>query len=160
MCDLLPTLRRPHLMVRRTSLVHPPTPYHSHWPVTSQTCPGKRNHKLELESQARVTNLVTFSVNLKAIKRLVQESALKMEIIPNPKEVDGVKVLQLETATGATIRVRSKIIYFQPPPPISSLIMLLNSVGNFLSRIKSIPSIVELDSLKMSGDGGLDLVSP
>ncbi|KAI3445268.1 hypothetical protein Pfo_001933 [Paulownia fortunei] len=52
-----------------------------------------------------------------------------MEIIPNPKEVDGVKVLQLETAAGAAIRV-----------------------ANFLSRFKSIPSIVDLDSLKVSGD--------
>ncbi|PWA57909.1 Armadillo-like helical [Artemisia annua] len=39
-------------------------------------------------------------VNLNAIKRLVQADALKMEIIPNPKEVNGVKVLQLETAAG------------------------------------------------------------
>ncbi|MBA0610143.1 hypothetical protein Godav_011027 [Gossypium davidsonii] len=28
-----------------------------------------------------------------------------MEIIPNPKEVEGTKVLQLETAAGAAIRV-------------------------------------------------------
>ncbi|MCD7454456.1 UTP-glucose-1-phosphate uridylyltransferase [Datura stramonium] len=33
-------------------------------------------------------------VNLKAIKRLPEADALKMEIIPNPKEVDGIKVLQ------------------------------------------------------------------
>ena len=42
-------------------------------------------------------------MNLKAIKRLVEVDALKMEIIPN-QEVDGVKVLHLETAAGATIR--------------------------------------------------------
>lgn len=29
---------------------------------------------------------------------------------------------------------------------------LLQQVGNFLSRFKSIPSIIELDSLKVSGD--------
>nr|CAD1829285.1 unnamed protein product [Ananas comosus var. bracteatus] len=40
------------------------------------------------------------------LKRLVEADALKMEIIPNPKEVVGVKVLQLETAAGAAIRVR------------------------------------------------------
>lgn len=83
-----------------------------------------------------ISRLLTASgnrwVNLKAIKRLVEAEALKMEIIPNPKvchlwfcvylprsilsigiyqsswysqEVDGVKVLQLETAAGAAIRV-------------------------------------------------------
>ncbi|CDP04570.1 unnamed protein product [Coffea canephora] len=122
--------------------------------------PDEHVNEFKLIEKFKIFNPNNLWVNLKAIKRLVQKSALKMDIIPNPKEVDGVKVLQLETATGATIRVRSKIIYFQPPPPISSLIMLLNSVGNFFSRIKSIPSIVELNSLKMSGDGGLDLVSP
>ncbi|KAK3219856.1 hypothetical protein Dsin_013826 [Dipteronia sinensis] len=39
-----------------------------------------------------------------AIKRLVEADALKMEIIPNPKEVEGVKILQLETAAGGAIR--------------------------------------------------------
>nr|CAD1829415.1 unnamed protein product [Ananas comosus var. bracteatus] len=39
------------------------------------------------------------------LKRLVEADALKMEIIPNPKEVVGVKVLQLETAAGAAIRL-------------------------------------------------------
>ncbi|PPE01551.1 hypothetical protein GOBAR_DD01430 [Gossypium barbadense] len=44
-------------------------------------------------------------VNLNAIKRLVEADALKMEIIPNPKEVNGIKVLQLEIAAGSAIRV-------------------------------------------------------
>lgn len=47
-------------------------------------------------------------VNLKAMKRLVDEDALKMEIIPNPKAIKMGKVeqnvLQLETAIGASIR--------------------------------------------------------
>lgn len=47
-------------------------------------------------------------VNLKAVKRLVEEDALKMEIIPNPKVVKEGNVehnvLQLETAVGAAIR--------------------------------------------------------
>jgi len=42
-------------------------------------------------------------VNSKAIKRLVEADALKIEIIPNPKEIDKVKVLQLETNAGAAI---------------------------------------------------------
>ncbi|MBA0609194.1 hypothetical protein Godav_021298 [Gossypium davidsonii] len=35
----------------------------------------------------------------------MEADALKMEIIPNLKEVNGIKVLQLETAAGAAIRV-------------------------------------------------------
>jgi UDP-N-acetylglucosamine pyrophosphorylase len=52
-------------------------------------------------------------VNLKAIKTLLKGGKLKMEIIPNPKDVDGTQVLQLETAAGAAIRV-SPLIPFSP----------------------------------------------
>ncbi|PPD94550.1 hypothetical protein GOBAR_DD08419 [Gossypium barbadense] len=45
-------------------------------------------------------------VNVNAIKRLLEADALKMEIIPNPKVVNGIKVLQLETAVGAAIRLQ------------------------------------------------------
>ncbi|XP_073006737.1 UTP--glucose-1-phosphate uridylyltransferase-like isoform X2 [Typha latifolia] len=113
-----------------------------------------------------------------------------MEIIPNPKEVDGVKVLQLETAAGAAIRffehaiginvpqsrfllvkatsdlllvqsdlytlvdgfvIRSKA-RSNPSNPSIELGPEFKKVGNFLARFKSIPSIVELDRLKASGD--------
>jgi len=40
-------------------------------------------------------------LKLSAVKSLVESDALKLDIIPNPKEVDGVDVLQLETACGA-----------------------------------------------------------
>ncbi|KAJ6833431.1 putative protein IQ-DOMAIN 1 [Iris pallida] len=43
-----------------------------------------------------------------SVKRLVEADAVKMEIIPNPKEAEGVKVLQLETAAGAAICKREK----------------------------------------------------
>jgi UTP--glucose-1-phosphate uridylyltransferase len=52
----------------------------------------------------KIFNTNNMWVSLKAIKRLVEADALQMEIIPNPKEVDGVKILQLETAAGAAIR--------------------------------------------------------
>uniref|UniRef100_A0A0E0EUN9 UTP--glucose-1-phosphate uridylyltransferase n=1 Tax=Oryza meridionalis TaxID=40149 RepID=A0A0E0EUN9_9ORYZ len=125
-----------------------------------------------------------------AIKRLVEAEALKMEIIPNPKEVDGVKVLQLETAAGAAIRFFEKAIginvprsRFLPVKATSDLLLVqsdlytlvdgfvirnpartnptnpsielgpeFKKVANFLARFKSIPSIVELDTLKVSGD--------
>ncbi|RDY03274.1 UTP--glucose-1-phosphate uridylyltransferase, partial [Mucuna pruriens] len=138
----------------------------------------------------KIFNTNNLWVNLKAVKRLVEADALKMEIIPNPKEVDGVKVLQLETAAGAAIRFFDKAIginvprsRFLPVKATSDLLLVQSDlytlqdgfvirnqvrtnpenptielgpeykkVSNFLSRFKSIPSIVELDSLKVEGD--------
>ncbi|KAJ6935908.1 hypothetical protein NC652_010829 [Populus alba x Populus x berolinensis] len=138
----------------------------------------------------KIFNTNNLWVNLKAIKRLVEADALKMEIIPNPKEVDGVKVLQLETAAGAAIRFFDHAIGINVPRsrflPVkaSSDLLLVQSdlytvvdgfvirnparanpanpsielgpefkkVASFLSRFKSIPSIIELDSLKVAGD--------
>nr|QYS25837.1 UDP-glucose pyrophosphorylase [Anoectochilus roxburghii] len=138
----------------------------------------------------KIFNTNNLWVNLKAIKRLVEADALKMEIIPNPKEVDGIKVLQLETAAGAAIRFFDNAIgvnvprsRFLPVKATSDLLLVqsdlytlvdgfvvrnkaranpanpsielgpeFKKVGNFLDRFTSIPSIVELDSLKVSGD--------
>ncbi|KAK1370772.1 UTP--glucose-1-phosphate uridylyltransferase [Heracleum sosnowskyi] len=138
----------------------------------------------------KIFNTNNLWVNLNAIKRLVQENALKMEIIPNPKEVDGVKVLQLETAAGAAIKFFNQAIgsnvprsRFLPVKASSDLLLVqsdlytladglvtrnsartnpenpaielgpeFKKVADFLKRFKSIPSIVELDSLKVSGD--------
>ncbi|RLN06918.1 hypothetical protein C2845_PM11G12510 [Panicum miliaceum] len=138
----------------------------------------------------KIFNTNNLWVNLKAIKRLVEADALKMEIIPNPKEVDGVKVLQLETAAGAAIRFfdhaigmnvpRSRFLPVKatsdlqlvqsdlytlvdgfvtrnsartnPSNPSIELGPEFKKVGCFLGRFKSIPSIVELESLKVSGD--------
>ncbi|KAH9738589.1 UTP--glucose-1-phosphate uridylyltransferase 1 [Citrus sinensis] len=138
----------------------------------------------------KIFNTNNLWVNLKAIKRLVEADALKMEIIPNPKEVDGIKVLQLETAAGAAIRFFDHAIgcnvhrsRFLPVKATSDLLLVqsdlytladgfvtrnearknpanptielgpeFKKVGNFLSRFKSIPSIIELDSLKVTGD--------
>ncbi|XP_039031061.1 UTP--glucose-1-phosphate uridylyltransferase-like [Hibiscus syriacus] len=138
----------------------------------------------------KIFNTNNLWVNLKAIKRLVEADALEMEIIPNPKEVDGVKVLQLETAAGAAIRFFEHAIGINVPRsrflPVkaSSDLFLVQSdlytladglvsrnsaranpenpsielgpefkkVSNFLSRFKSIPSIIDLDNLSVSGD--------
>lgn len=138
----------------------------------------------------KIFNTNNLWVNVKAIKRLVEADALKMEIIPNPKEVDGVKVLQLETAAGAAIRFFDRAIgvnvprsRFLPVKATSDLLLVqsdlytleggfvirnparvnptnpsidlgpeFKKVGNFLKRFKSIPSIIGLDSLKVSGD--------
>ncbi|WVY89950.1 hypothetical protein V8G54_035464 [Vigna mungo] len=138
----------------------------------------------------KIFNTNNLWVNLNAVKRLVEADALKMEIIPNPKEVDGIKVLQLETAAGAAIRFFDKAIginvprsRFLPVKATSDLLLVqsdlytlesgfvirnkartnpenpsielgpeFKKVSNFLGRFKSIPSIVELDSLKVAGD--------
>ncbi|KAG2391370.1 UTP--glucose-1-phosphate uridylyltransferase [Vigna angularis] len=138
----------------------------------------------------KIFNTNNLWVNLNAVKRLVESDALKMEIIPNPKEVDGIKVLQLETAAGAAIRFFDKAIginvprsRFLPVKATSDLLLVqsdlytlesgfvirnkaranpenpsielgpeFKKVSNFLGRFKSIPSIVELDSLKVAGD--------
>ncbi|XP_075481855.1 UTP--glucose-1-phosphate uridylyltransferase-like [Primulina tabacum] len=138
----------------------------------------------------KIFNTNNLWVNLHAIKRLVEGEALKMEIIPNPKEVDGVKVLQLETAAGAAIRFFDHAIganvprsRFLPVKATSDLLLVqsdlytlsdgfvsrnparanpsnpsidlgpeFKKVASFLSRFKSIPSIIELDSLKVTGD--------
>lgn len=63
----------------------------------------------------KIFNTNNLWVNLNAIKRLVEADALKMEIIPNPKEVEGVKVLQLETAAGAAIKFFDNVIGINVP---------------------------------------------
>ncbi|KAF7816300.1 UTP--glucose-1-phosphate uridylyltransferase [Senna tora] len=152
--------------------------------------PDEHVNEFKSIEKFKIFNTNNLWVNLKAIKRLVEADALKMEIIPNPKEVDGVKVLQLETAAGAAIRFFDRAIginvprsRFLPVKATSDLLLVqsdlytledgfvirnkaranptnpsielgpeFKKVGNFLSRFKSIPSIVELDSLKVAGD--------
>lgn len=152
--------------------------------------PDEHVNEFKSIEKFKIFNTNNLWVNLKAIKRLVEADALKMEIIPNPKEVDGVKVLQLETAAGAAIRFFDNAIginvprsRFLPVKATSDLLLVqsdlytlvdgfvirnparqnpanptielgpeFKKVGNFLSRFKSIPSIIELDSLKVSGD--------
>ncbi|KAB5560807.1 hypothetical protein DKX38_005764 [Salix brachista] len=151
---------------------------------------SKQVNEFKSIEKFKIFNTNNLWVNLKAIKRLVEADALKMEIIPNPKEVDGVKVLQLETAAGAAIKFFDHAIGINVPRsrflPVkaSSDLLLVQSdlytlvdgfvirnpartnpanpsielgpefkkVANFLSRFKSIPSIIELDSLKVAGD--------
>ncbi|XP_058098176.1 UTP--glucose-1-phosphate uridylyltransferase-like isoform X2 [Magnolia sinica] len=152
--------------------------------------PDEHVNEFKSIEKFKIFNTNNLWVNLKAIKQLVEADALRMEIIPNPKEVNGVKVLQLETAAGAAIRFFDHAIginvprsRFLPVKATSDLLLVqsdlytlvdgfviqnkartnlenpsielgpeFKKVGNFLSRFKSIPSIVELDSLKVAGD--------
>ncbi|XP_024977780.1 UTP--glucose-1-phosphate uridylyltransferase-like isoform X1 [Cynara cardunculus var. scolymus] len=152
--------------------------------------PDEHVNEFKSIDKFKIFNTNNLWLNLSAVRRLVEAQALKMEIIPNPKEVNGVKVLQLETAAGAAIRFFDNAIGINVPRsrflPVkaSSDLLLVQSdlytekdgqvirnpartnpanpsielgpefkkVGDFLKRFKSIPSIIALDSLKVSGD--------
>ncbi|KAL3323423.1 hypothetical protein AABB24_037856 [Solanum stoloniferum] len=153
--------------------------------------PDEHVNEFKSIEKFKIFNTNNLWVNLSAIKRLVEADALKMEIIPNPKEVDGVKVLQLETAAGAAIKFFDLAIganvprsRFLPVKATSDLLLVqsdlytltdegyvirnparsnpsnpsielgpeFKKVANFLGRFKSIPSIIDLDSLKVTGD--------
>eukprot|EP00245_Coleochaete_scutata_P013499 TRINITY_DN550_c0_g1_i1.p1 TRINITY_DN550_c0_g1~~TRINITY_DN550_c0_g1_i1.p1 ORF type:complete len:476 (+),score=140.20 TRINITY_DN550_c0_g1_i1:170-1597(+) len=138
----------------------------------------------------KIFNTNNMWANLNAIQRLVEADALQMEIIPNPKEVDGVKVLQLETAAGASIKFFDNAIgvnvprsRFLPVKTCSDLLLVqsdlyeivdgalvrnparanpanpaidlsseFKKVSDFQKRFKAIPSIIDLDTLKVTGD--------
>ncbi|KAL4353498.1 hypothetical protein GQ457_06G026300 [Hibiscus cannabinus] len=152
--------------------------------------PDEHVNEFKSIEKFKIFNTNNLWLNLSAVKRLVEADALKMEIIPNPKEVNGIKVLQLETAAGAAIKFFDHAIginvprsRFLPVKATSDLLLVqsdlytlvdgfvirnkaranptnpsielgpeFKKVGNFLSRFKSIPSIIELDSLKVTGD--------
>jgi len=64
----------------------------------------------------KIFNTNNLWISLKAIKRIVQEDALKtIDIIQNPKVVKGVRYLQLETAAGAAIQFFDKSIGVNVP---------------------------------------------
>ncbi|KAF4851079.1 putative UTP--glucose-1-phosphate uridylyltransferase [Colletotrichum siamense] len=134
-------------------------------------------------------------LNLKAIKRVVENDELEMEIIPNGKTIPGdkkgesdISIIQLETAVGAAIRhfknahgvnvPRRRFL----PVKTSSDLMLVKSdlytvkhgqlqmsssrfgdapliklgsdfkkVSDFAKHIPSIPKIIELDHLTITG---------
>jgi len=134
-------------------------------------------------------------LSLKAIKRIVENGELELEIIPNAKTVSvgakgesDISVLQLETAVGAAIRhfenghgvnvprrrflpvktssdlmlVKSDLYSLQHgelsmdgsrfgPAPLIKLGTHFKKVSDFQNRIPSIPRILELDHLTITG---------
>merc|ERR1712223_1156504 len=139
-----------------------------------------------------VFNTNNLWINLPAIKRIVEEGTLDMEVIVNPKSLDdGVNVIQLETAVGAAMKCFEKGIginvprsRFLPVKKSSDLLLIMSNlyslekgaltmspdrmfqttpliklgdqnfkkVNDFLQRFGSIPDILELDHLTVSGD--------
>jgi UTP--glucose-1-phosphate uridylyltransferase len=139
----------------------------------------------------KIFNTNNLWINLKAIKRVMDEEALDLEIIVNNKTTPhGEKVIQLETAVGAGIKhfknahgVNVPRTRFLPVKSTSDLFLVTSNlyslihgrleinpdrmfsnvplvklgdhfkkVNDFLNRFKTIPQILELDHLTVTGD--------
>uniref|UniRef100_A0A914YHX9 UTP--glucose-1-phosphate uridylyltransferase n=1 Tax=Panagrolaimus superbus TaxID=310955 RepID=A0A914YHX9_9BILA len=142
-------------------------------------------------SKFRIFNTNNLWGNLAAIKRVIENNELEMEVIVNPKHLDrGVDVIQLETAAGAAIKsfrgacgINVPRSRFLPVKKSSDLLLLMSNlydinfgnltlsddrsfpttplvklgsqfdkVNDFLKRFQSIPDLIELDHLTVSGD--------
>ncbi|KAM9454051.1 UDP-glucose pyrophosphorylase 2a [Clarias gariepinus] len=139
----------------------------------------------------KIFNTNNLWISLPAIKRLHEQNAMNMEIIVNPKTLDGgLNVIQLETAVGAAIKSFDNALginvprsRFLPVKTTSDLLLVMSNlysldagsltmskkrefpttphvklgssftkVQDFLRRIESIPDMLELDHLTVSGD--------
>ncbi|KAM9793005.1 UTP--glucose-1-phosphate uridylyltransferase-like [Neosynchiropus ocellatus] len=139
----------------------------------------------------KIFNTNNLWISLPAIKRLQETNAMDLEIIVNPKTLDGgLNVIQLETAVGAAIKsfnhamgVNVPRSRFLPVKTSSDLLLVMSNlysldagsltmskkrefpttphvklgssftkVQEFLSRFDSIPDMLELDHLTVSGD--------
>ncbi|XP_060068939.1 UTP--glucose-1-phosphate uridylyltransferase-like isoform X1 [Ylistrum balloti] len=142
-------------------------------------------------SKFKIFNTNNLWISLEAMKRVVDEKTLHMEIIVNPKTLDnGLNVIQLETAVGAAIKSFDGALginvprrRFLPVKTTSDLLLVMSNLYNmrtgslemnpkrsfpsvplvklgshfskvkdFLSRFSSIPDMLELDHLTVSGD--------
>ncbi|XP_062398168.1 UDP-glucose pyrophosphorylase 2a isoform X1 [Sardina pilchardus] len=139
----------------------------------------------------KIFNTNNLWISLPAIKRLQDKNALDMEIIVNPKTLDGgLNVIQLETAVGAAIKSFDNALginvprsRFLPVKTTSDLLLVMSNlysldagsltmspkrefrttphvklgssftkVQDYLKRFESIPDMLELDHLTVSGD--------
>ena len=152
--------------------------------------PKKYMEEFKSVKKFKVFNTNNIWLSLRAIKRVMQEEKLKLDIISNQKEVEGRKVIQLETAIGAGIGyfenacgVNVPRSRFLPVKSTSDLLLIQSNmftlksgslvrnplrqfattpvvklgkefkkVQAYLERFKSIPDVLELDHLTVSGD--------
>jgi len=130
-------------------------------------------------------------INLKALKRVLEQDGLELDIIINPKTTDdGLPVIQLETAVGAAIKhfknahgINVPRSRFLPVKSCSDLLLITSDlyslvhgklvmnpkrmfaqtpvvklgdtfkkIGNFQKRFRTVPHMLELDHLTVSGD--------
>lgn len=157
--------------------------------------PKEHTNEFKSIKKFKYFNTNNIWMNLRAVKRVVENSELSMEIIPNEKSISAdkkgeadIRVLQLETAVGAAIRhfrnahgvnvprrrflpvktcsdlmlVKSNLYTLQHgqlvmdpnrfgPAPLIKLGSDFKKVSSFQTRIPSIPNIVELDHLTITG---------
>jgi UTP--glucose-1-phosphate uridylyltransferase len=141
-------------------------------------------------SKFKIFNTNNLWIKLSAIKRLLSEGAMHMEIIENKKVMGGLPVIQFEQAVGSAIKnfrgsigVNVPRSRFLPVKQCQDLLLVMSdlfnlnhgmltrnpdrveaalplvklgnefkNVSDFLSRFESIPEMVELDHLTISGD--------
>jgi len=153
-----------------------------------------KGHEEDFKSVKKfnVFNTNNLWISLPAIKNVIENDSLEMEIIVNPKALDGgVNVIQLETAVGAAMKCFEKgrginvpRSRFLPVKKTSDLLLIMSNlyalnhgflsmspermfqstpliklgdqnfkkVHDFLKRFGSIPDILELDHLTVSGN--------
>ncbi|BGP18750.1 UTP-glucose-1-phosphate uridylyltransferase [Rhodosporidiobolus nylandii] len=123
----------------------------------------------------KIFNTNNLWINLRAIKRIMENDGMDLEIIVNNKVDDkGAPVIQLETAVGAAIKhfnnahginvPRSRFLPLQhgqlrmsearmfQSTPVIKLGDNFKKVAQFQKRFKTIPSLLELDHLTVAGD--------
>merc|ERR1712025_651275 len=154
--------------------------------------PKEHTEDFKSVKKFNVFNTNNLWISLPAIQRVVEENTLDMEIIVNPKQLNGgLNVYQLETAVGAAMKcfdnasgVNVPRSRFLPVKKTSDLLLVMSNlysldhgglimspkrmfpstplvklgdshfkkVSAFLARFGSIPDILELDHLTVSGD--------
>ena len=157
--------------------------------------PKEHTNEFKSIKKFKYFNTNNIWLNLQAIKRVVENNELEMEIIPNNKSIPAdkkgesdISIVQLETAVGAAIRhfgnahgvnvprrrflpvktcsdlmlVKSDLYSLKHgqlvmhtdrfgPAPLIKLGGDFKKVSNFQQRIPSIPKILELDHLTITG---------
>jgi len=157
--------------------------------------PKEHTNEFKSIKKFKYFNTNNIWLNLQAVKRIVENNELEMEIIPNNKSIPAdkkgesdVSIVQLETAVGAAIRhfknahgvnvprrrflpvktcsdlmlVKSDLyslkhgqLQIDPnrfgPAPLIKLGNDFKKVSDFQKRIGSIPRIIELDHLTITG---------
>jgi len=154
--------------------------------------PKEHTEDFKSVKKFNVFNTNNLWISLPAIQRVVSENTLEMEIIVNPKQLDGgLNVYQLETAVGAAMKcfdnacgINVPRARFLPVKKTSDLLLVMSNlytldhgslimspkrmfpstplvklgdnhfkkVSSFLSRFGSIPDMIELDHVTVSGD--------
>jgi UTP--glucose-1-phosphate uridylyltransferase len=153
--------------------------------------PSEHTEEFKSVRKFKIFNTNNLWINLKALKRVMENEGMELEIIVNPKSnEDGQAVIQLETAAGAAIKhfkaahgINVPRNRFLPVKSCSDLLLIksdiyslehgqlvlnearmfettpviklgdhFKKIAQFQKRFKSIPKIVELDHLTVTGD--------